>query len=80
MSSWSYIPLRADKADFVPTDPRDARRTLQLQFVEGDPLDSWDRQRELAQRLEESGAGRVVFAAPFVATEIGTDRYVDELW
>jgi len=80
VSSWSYLPLRDDKADFVPDDPSGARRSLQLHFVEGDPLDSWDSHRDLAARLDASGAGRVVFAAPFVATVVGTDRYVDEIW
>jgi hypothetical protein len=80
VSSWSYIPLRDDKADFVPDDPSGARRTLQLHFVEGDPLDSWDRHRALGAALDASGVGRIVFAAPFVATDIGTDRYVDEIW
>jgi hypothetical protein len=77
---WANVPLRADKADFVPIDPAGARRTLLVQFVEGDPLDSWDRQRDLAAALAESGTGTVAFAAPFVATVVGTDRYVDELW
>ena len=66
--------------DFVPDDPAGARRTLQLHFVEGDPLDAWDRYRDLTTKLEASGTGRIVFAAPFVATEVGTDRYVDEIW
>jgi hypothetical protein len=80
VSSWSYIPLRDDKADFVPDDPAGAARTLQLHFVESDPLDAWDRYRALAADLDASGVGRLVFAAPFVATVIGTDRYVDEIW
>jgi hypothetical protein len=53
---------------------------LQLHFVETDPLSSWDRYGALAAALSASGVGRVVFAAPFVATVVGTDRYVDEIW
>jgi hypothetical protein len=72
--------LREDKADFVPDDPAGAARTLQLHFVDTDPLDVWDRYRELAAALDASGVGRIVFAAPFVATVVGTDRYVDQIW
>jgi len=77
---WANVPLREDKAEFVPVDPAGQRRSLLVQFVEGDPLDSWDRQHELADALAASGVGTVAFAAPFVATVVGTDRYVDELW
>ena len=48
--------------------------------MEGDPLESWDRYRDLGKRIADSGLGEVVLAAPFVATVSGTDRYVDELW
>jgi hypothetical protein len=80
VSNWTTIPLLATKPDFVPDDPGAAGRSLQLMFLDADPLESWDHQRELAARLEASGVGRVVFAAPFIPTVIGTDRYVDELW
>jgi hypothetical protein len=81
VSSWSGIPLLPTKTDFVPDDhPEIGRRTLQLHFVEGDPLEAWDRYRDLGKRLADSGLGDVVLAAPFVATVVGTDRYVDELW
>ncbi len=80
VSSWSHIPLSEKKPDFIAVDPAETRRRLQIHFVEGDPLECWERYRDLAARLEAAGAGRVVFGAPFVATEIGTDRYIDELW
>jgi hypothetical protein len=80
VSCWQPIPLSDQKPDFIPDDPAGQGRQLLVFFVEGDPLDSWDRFRDLAGRLEESEAGKVVFAAPFVPTVIGTDRYVDELW
>ena len=31
-------------------------------------------------RLAETRPGAVAWAAPFVQTVMGTDRYVDELW
>jgi hypothetical protein len=80
VSSWSVIPLLDTKPDFVPVDPRGHLRTLQVHFLEDDPLAAWDHQRRLADALSASGLGRVAFAAPFVPTDIGTDRHVDELW
>lgn len=80
VSSWSHIPLSANKPGFIDADPAEAGRRLQIHFVEGDPLETWDHHRDLAARIERAGVGRVAFAAPFIATDIGTDRYVDELW
>jgi hypothetical protein len=80
VSSWSYVPPPDAKPDFVPIDPKAPQRTLQVCFVEDDPLSCWDHQRDLAERLERSGVARVVWASPFVATQVGTDEYVDELW
>ena len=80
VSCWSSIPLSDDKPDFVPVDEAGDRRRLVVFFVEGDPLASWDRFEALGAALASSGAGTIVFAAPFVATDIGTDRYVDQLW
>lgn len=48
-------------------------------FLEADPLTCWEI---LFAPLSEAiaGVGRVLLAAPFVATDPGTDRYLDELW
>jgi hypothetical protein len=80
VSCWSNIPLSDDKPDFVPVDTAAATRRLLVGFVDEDPLASWGRWEALARALESSGVGRVAFASPFVATVIGTDRYIDELW
>jgi hypothetical protein len=64
----------------IPGDPNAAERKLQLYFVDGDPLDSWERQRDLVSALEHSGVGRAVITMPFIPTVIGTDQYIDELW
>ena len=80
VSSWSYIPLTDTKPDFVPTDPDAERRTLQLHFLEVDPLTCWGRYQDLADRLAGSGVATLALAAPFVATEVGTNRYTDQLW
>lgn len=80
VSSWSTIPLLDTKPDFVPDDREHRERVLILHLHEDDPLESWDRHRQLAADLEDSGIAQVALAAPFAATEVGTDRYVDELW
>jgi len=79
-SEWFPAPLLDTKPDFVPVDPNASARVLHIHFVEGDPLDSWHHHRQLVRTLEESGTARVVYAAPFLQTSMGTDRYVDELW
>jgi hypothetical protein len=53
---------------------------VQLLFLEGDPVSSWDRVGAYADRVAAGGAGRVTFAAPFLATVVGTDTYTDQLW
>jgi hypothetical protein len=81
VSSWAPLPLLDSKPDFVPTPAGQvAGPRLQIYFTEDDPLASWDHHRALADRLQDSGLGRVVLAAPFVPTVVGTDRYADELW
>lgn len=80
VAAWSPEPLLDTKPDFVPVDPNAGERILHVHFVEGDPLDEWHRWEDLAARLEAAGVGRVVYAAPFLQTHMGTDRYVDELW
>jgi hypothetical protein len=55
-------------------------RLVQLCFVAGSPEDVWPAVHRYAESLAVSGAGSVTFAAPFVPTIVGTDRYTDELW
>lgn len=55
-------------------------RTLQMFFTETDVRDSWDRFTDYVSRVNASGLGTVVFAAPFHRTIIGTDTYTDQLW
>ncbi|WP_338889091.1 hypothetical protein [Rhodococcus sovatensis] len=55
-------------------------RIVQLCFLEGDPADSWQHIVTYADEVDRSGAGRVTFAAPFIPTEVGTDKYTDQLW
>jgi len=62
-----------------------AERVVQLIFSEHSPSDEsfaadWDAVRAYAAEIERAGLGRVSFAAPFMPTDFGTDRYTDELW
>ncbi|MFI5041695.1 MAG: hypothetical protein ACHQNA_07585 [Acidimicrobiales bacterium] len=77
---WSHVPLSDNKPAFIAVDPAEHDRRLQIHFVEADPMTAWDHYHDLVELIGRSGAGTVALAAPFVATEIGTDRYVDELW
>ena len=45
-----------------------------------DPLRLCGRARTTVRWPLRVRGSRMVFAAPFVATEVGTDRYVDEIW
>ena len=42
--------------------------------------ESWPRFLDYVERVNASGLAKVVFAAPFHRTIIGTDTYTDELW
>lgn len=82
VSSWRMKPWPADHN--VPmkmgNDGGTTERIMQLCFLEGDPVESWQYIVDYAAAIEESGAGRVTFASPFVPTEVGTDKYTDQLW
>ncbi|HLN05392.1 MAG TPA: hypothetical protein VK217_03880 [Acidimicrobiales bacterium] len=56
------------------------RRLVQLCFLTEEPAAIWDGFRAYGSDVEAAGPGRVSFAAPFVPTIVGTDRYTDELW
>ena len=74
------LPLRGDRPADVPDQPT-GNRFLQLYFSNENPLDVWDdRYASLGNELAASGAGRILFASPFLATVPGTDTYTDELW
>ena len=73
-------PLPDDAPAFVPRDPDLMKRRMLLFFLADAPQGSWERFTTLASDFEGSGLGRVVFAAPWLPTNIGTDDYVDQLW
>jgi hypothetical protein len=55
-------------------------RLMQLCFLESDPQSGWEAFRQYGKAVDAGGLGRVTFAAPFLPTIIGTDRYTDQLW
>jgi hypothetical protein len=74
--------LPDDAPAYVPRPNPDERdiRTLLLSFLEADPGPWWiEKFAGLRHMLAASGLGQVVYAAPFIPTVPGTDKYVDEL-
>ncbi|HEY1281696.1 MAG TPA: hypothetical protein VGF22_18595, partial [Acidimicrobiales bacterium] len=61
------------------TDGGRPDRLLQLCFLEKEPTEVWDAFRAYGQAVDAGGVGRLTFAAPFLPTEVGTDKYTDEL-
>lgn len=61
-------------------DGGSTERILQMCFLEGNPAESWQYIVDYAENIENSGAGHVTFASPFIPTVVGTDKYTDELW
>jgi hypothetical protein len=62
------------------TDGGHPERLVQLCFIEGDPVETWKAFGSYAEAVDAGGVARVSFAAPFYATNVGTDDYTDQLW
>ncbi len=84
MVSWRYIDPSGGSTEQAPMDlgtpAGPAHRQVQMFFCDADPAGAWPLFVDYANNLEQSGAGRVVFAAPFLPTVVGTDTYTDQLW
>ena len=75
------VPLPNDAPAYVPRPQGLERRSVFLYFLERDPRECWSALfADQGARVAESGLGRVSFAAPFIPTIPGSDRYTDELW
>lgn len=75
------IPLPESAPAYLARPPGLERRSLQIYFLEEDPKMNWKRLFEpQARALRESGLASITWAAPFIPTLPGTDRYTDELW
>ena len=81
-ASWSPIPREgANSPMTIPNNIADADRfRMHMYFLESDPGEVWDRFLKLSTEIEESGKARVVFASPWLPTDVGTDTYTDQLW
>ena len=55
-------------------------RLVQLFFSDEAPQNSWDRFERYRDQIEDSGKAKVLFAAPFLPTIVGTDTYTDQLF
>ena len=81
----SWIPIdRGSSDDQAPMDlgtPSGGdERVMQLFFLDKEPKADWDRFVKYAEQIDASGKGKVVFAAPFLPTDVGTDKYTDQLF
>ena len=76
----SPIPANDPKVPRLATSGGADDRVVQLAFTNGTPEGSWDAVRAYAAAVDAGGQGRLVFAAPFIPTIVGTDTYTDELW
>jgi hypothetical protein len=73
--------LPDDAPAYVPRPSAEEhdRRYLLLSFLQAEPSAVWDRFATLDRSLSAAGLGKIIYAAPFIPTVPGTDRYVDEL-
>jgi hypothetical protein len=75
-------PLPDDAPAYVPRPGQDEldRRYLLLSFLEEEPGQAIvATQQTLDRVLQSESLGRVIYAAPFIPTVPGTDKYVDDL-
>ncbi len=75
-------PLPDDAPDYVPRPSAEEldRRYLLLFFLEDEPGEWWrEKLTHLDRALQQAELGRIVYAAPFIPTVPGTDKYVEEL-
>lgn len=74
--------LPDDAPAYVPRPDADEldRRYLLLSLLEAEPATDWlGRFRAFERALATADMGTVIYAAPFIPTVPGTDRYIDEL-
>ena len=83
-SIWKPVPGQDEMTGKAPMDlgtsPGGENRYVQLFFIEKDPREVWDDFIEYGKAVDSSDKAKILFAAPFFATVVGTDRYADQLW
>jgi hypothetical protein len=78
-ATWSPIPQREGPMS-IPRVERTHLLDMQLFFLDVAPDQCWERFVQLGTDVAASELGRVTFAAPWLPTVVGTDRYTDQLW
>jgi hypothetical protein len=78
--TFDSIPLPEGAPVTQPSMEGVERRQMQLWFLDTEPEDHIVGVRSYAAWLEEEGSGAVVWAAPFIPTVPGTDRYAGDLF
>ena len=72
--------LPKESPAYVAPAPGSDRRGLELYFLDRDPRDGWETLfGSYGEKHARAGMGEVAFAAGFIPTLPGTDRYVDEV-
>jgi hypothetical protein len=83
-SSWTPSPGESDDRSGSPMDlgtpAGGPERLAQLFFVRGDVRATIDALHAYTAAVEAAGLADIRLVAPFFATVIGTDTYVDQLW
>lgn len=82
-SGWAPID-RGDSDNQAPMDlgtpSGGEERIMQLFFLDSEPASEWDKFKDYAAQINDSGKAKVAFAAPFLPTMVGTDTYTDQLF
>ena len=73
------MPLPGSTPTYVKAVEGVGKRITVLYFLESGPADCWDLFTGDGKAADASGLGRLEFAAPFLPTVPGTDKYVDQL-
>jgi hypothetical protein len=82
-SSWTPSPGEGDRSGSpmdLGSDAGGPERLAQLLFVRGDVRTTIDAVHAYTDAIEAAGLADIRLVAPFFATVIGTDTYVDQLW
>ena len=82
-SSWTPSPGEGEPKN-TPMDlgshSGGPNRLCQLLFCRGDVRDVLGRVHAYTEQIEQDGLADIRLVAPFFATQVGTDKYTDELW
>jgi len=73
------IVAESGVAPSQPSDDQHRQLLTLLWFLQVDPREWWSVFGRHGTIIESSGAGRLLFAGPFIPTVPGTELYVDEL-